>query len=396
MERLCSANTHGILLLILKVRLSEVYSPMLLFLLSVSVLLNILVLLPYLQDIYRWWYERYFAKPFFNESTQDAIVIEAIIKASMNIKKTRMSQQEHHGLFLDFLSFLKRPRNSDITNNFYTSYLYVGLSQYALSYSNAIITSFLRKKIVSWIDVGQHRLSYEIQRIDQIPIGIIFINLYRITKDSLYFDIAASIYHRTLEFADQETGIIRYNNRLSKNYVDTLGMVVPFLMEYYLLTGEKKAKSCAEKNLKNYYTCGVDKETALPAHGYDIPSGLKIGSANWGRGIGWYLLAMSYLHTELIDEKLLRVIEYLPSTQFPNSSDEFDSSAAIMIAIFKSSLKTNKKLSIDFIKKHVRTNGMIDRCSGDTYNFNSYSSSFGESELCNGLFLLLISKFQTI
>ena len=55
--------------------------------------------------------------------------------------------------------------------------------------------------------------------------------------------------------------------------------------------------------MQQYYRKGVDKETGIPFHGYDWNSGIRVGSANWGRGIGWYLLAAAYC-PQFKDEKL--------------------------------------------------------------------------------------------
>lgn len=81
-------------------------------------------------------------------------------------------------------------------------------------------------------------------------------------------------------------------------------------------------------------------------------------------------------------------------TQFPNSNNKFDSSTALMFEIYKQAKNPNRPLSLSFIKPHILKTGFVDDCSGDTYNLNDYSHSFGESELCNGLLLMLASKFS--
>ena len=65
-----------------------------------------------------------------------------------------------------------------------------------------------------------------------------------------------------------------------------------------------------------------------------------------------------------------------------------------MFEIYEQSKDQSRKLSLDFIKPHILTNGFVDDCSGDTYGLNSYSHTFGESELCNGFLLMLVSKFD--
>ena len=361
--------------------------------LVLSIFVNIIFILPYIKYYIDKLYRRYFDCPFFTLRDDDSKIILSVLKASLLLRKGKMVQQEYKGLFVDVKTFFKPKRNSHIINNFYTSYLYVGLSQYALSYNDFSVIAFLKSKANSWIDLKTDKLNYKLNQIDQYPIGILYINMYYLTKENKYKQVADDIFNSFLSIRNStENHIIKYNSELDKYYVDALGMYIPFLMEYYYLTDNCIAKDIAVENLNEYYKWGVDKETGMPVHGYNIKTGMKIGSANWGRGIGWYFLAKAYCDDFNLIDKSIDVD--FPYTQFPSSSEHFDSSVAIMIEIFKQSKCKNRKLSIDFIKTYIRTNGLIDSCSGDTYGFNDYSHAFSESEFCNGLFLLLISKFK--
>lgn len=367
---------------------------MFILLFSISFLFNILCILPYSRYIFKRVYAKYFDKPFFSEKNKDDIIISAIVKTSLNISRPIMIQQEYRGLFIDIKSFFSEKRNSSVFNNFYTSYLYVGLSQYALKFKDNIIFKHLEKTTNMWINEKEHKLNYKLQRIDQYPIGILFINLFRITNDIKYKKIADYIYNSLINKRSDNSNIIKYNND-ECNYVDVLGMIVPFLMEYYELSGEILAYNIAKENLEEYYKYGVDKETGFPAHGYNLKSKIKVGSINWGRGIGWYLLANAYCSNTNIDNKILdNNLNKISYNQFLQQNTHYDSSTALMCEIYKQSKDLNRRLSLNFIRQHIRTNGYIDHCSGDTYGFNYYSNVFGESELCNGLFLILISKFN--
>lgn len=357
---------------------------------TISVIINIIFTLPYVKYYYDKWYRYYFDKPFFTNE-KNSLIIKAVADASIKINKTLMSQQEFCGLFEDIKSYFRPKRNSKIKNNFYTSYLYAGLSQYALSYNDNNITQKLIKIAENFIDRNTNRLNYDIFQADQYPIGILYINLYKITKDICYRDIATSIYQSLIN-ENKTPFVIKYNKEPDKNYVDSLGMTIPFLMEYHNLTNDAFAKELAIYNIKNYYLFGVDKETGIPAHGYNMSNKMKLGSINWGRGIGWYLFSLSYCSGEI--EGIIPPHIDIPLTQFPSSSLNFDSSTALMTVMYNISHNTPNKLSLNFIKGHIRTNGLISNCSGDTYGFNNYSHSFSESELCNGLFLLLVSKYK--
>lgn len=268
----------------------------------------------------------------------------------------------------------------------------VGISYYALSQNDNRTMKKLQMRADDFINMKHKTLNYKIEKIDQASIGILLLNLYKWSGKGVYLETARNLVN-TIKKMRGKDGVIMYVPNLNYNFVDAVGMYVPFLMEYFKVTGDSIAYQIADYNMKIYYANGVNKETGIPAHGYHIKSGLHIGSANWGRGIGWYLLAAAFC-PEINDPKLNASLAHINYTQFPGNSDKFDSSTALMFEIYKQSKDRNRRLSLNFIKPHILTNGFVDDCSGDTYDLNNYSQSFGESELCNGLLMMLVSKFN--
>lgn len=327
---------------------------------------------------------------YFSKSSSEDEVISAVVKASMDIKESQMIQQEYRGLKDDILFLFRPKRNSEKYNNYYMAYNLVGLSYFALHTNNQEVVDNLKGKAESWIG-KDGKLTYEIKRIDQCPIGIMYLNLYKITNDNRYKAIAEQLF-AFLKERRIDGNLIPYNNNVN-NISDAVGMYVPFLMEYSSVTADSLAQRIAIDNMEHFKEYGVDAATHIPFHGYNIKTGVKLGSCNWGRGIGWYLLAMAYCPVTN-DSILQENIEKLPYTQFPLSSDNFDSSTALMFEIYKQSTIPGRKLSLDFIKPHVHTNGLVSDCSGDTYAPNDYSHLFGNNELCNGLLLMLYTKFN--
>ena len=100
-------------------------------------------------------------------------------------------------------------------------------------------------------------------------------NFIRLLDDIKYKKIADYTYNSLINKRSDNSNIIKYNND-ECNYVDVLGMIVPFLMEYYELSGEILAYNIAKENLEEYYKYGVDKETGFPAHGYNLKSKIKL------------------------------------------------------------------------------------------------------------------------
>ena len=369
-------NLYNVTLLAMK-RAIRIFAWTVLFL---SVVLNILIVAPY---IGRKYSERY--PTCFDSTAEDNVVINAVLNASMEMDKPVMVTNEPHGFPYDLVELFRPKRGSSLTNNFYESYNLVGISYYALKYQDDHVIKWCTERADKYID--HNHLNYELKHINQVPVGIFFINVYYMTRDKLYLDVASEIYDWLLKRKEQGGGI-KYSDG-ENEYVDGLGMFVPFLMEYYALTNDTVAKQIAIENIIAYQEYGIDKETLVPFHGYNSSTKQKVGSANWGRGIGWYLLALSYC-TDFNSEELYDRICRLPYTQFPLSSDNFDSSTALFFEVYKHRTK-GMELDLDFIRTHIRTNGIVTDCSGDVYNFNNYNFAFGDSELCNGLFLMLVS-----
>lgn len=358
---------------------------MLISLCLLSLAANALFLSPYIADFLKRDTSAYYCI-----TDSDEQIISSVARTSMSLPESSMPQNEHRGLFRDLKTLFTPKRNSGVTNNYYLAYNYAGLSQYALARKDPSVLRFLQGRADKWLG-ADGKLNYTLCKVDQCPIGIMYINLFKITHEAKYKTAAESIYD-FLQSRCIEGDLIPYNNPTT-NFSDAVGMFVPFLMEYYDLTHEEQALHIAEANLAHYKSFGTDKDTHLPFHGYDLDTKIKLGSCNWGRGIGWYLLAIAYC-PQMNDSVLSCNVEKLPYTQFPLSSTSFDSSTALMFELYKQGTNPSRKLNLDFIRTHVRKNGLVSDCSGDTYALNDYSHSFGNSELCNGLLLLLYSKYD--
>lgn len=371
------------------------YYKILCILLFISVLLNVAIFLPYIKPLYLKIINYLSPVEYFSKKESDTKVLLSVSNAILTNKgrSVIMPMNEQRGLIQDLKTFFKPTRNNSINNNYYTSYALVGASYYALMNNDYMMMKELSEIANSFL-TSDGKLNYEIQRIDQIPIGILYINLYKYYKKLKYKYISDGIYEKVKSMRNND-GIIYYINSHTCQFSDVLGMYVPFLMEYFTLSKDSVAYEIVNYNIRQFYKYGVNKETGIPFHGYNIKNKVPVGSSNWGRGIGWYLLALAYFPS-FNDSILDSTIKSLNYSQFPCSDRRFDSSTAIMFEIYKQARDNNRCLSLDFIKPHIRINGFVDGCSGDTYNLNDYSHIFGESELCNGLLLILASKFSNL
>lgn len=368
--------------------------------LALSIVLNIICFLPY-GDVFSTRLNKMIYPEDYkhlSDDISDSVYIKLVLNKSLQMDGKNYSTSEYQGLFKDIRNMLYRHRshNETLANPFNIGYLYAGLSYYALINKKADkeIVEYLVKVSERYEDDSHSDLNYKIENIVQVPYGIMCINLYRLTKQTKYLSISTSIYRQLLQLRLDRKYEIPYLSNTDLRYVDGLGMFVPFLMEYYALTGDTLAKKIAKENIRIIKKYAVDKETGIPHHGYNPNNFMKLGSANWGRGIGWYLLALSYCG-DMVDDKIEHSVAIMDYSQFPGQPySAFDSSTALMFEIFKQSRSDKRILDLSIFKAHTTVSGMIDDCSGDTYSYNQYSKTFCKSEMCNGLFLILVSKFS--
>lgn len=369
-------------------------SKVLVLMLIASVILNITCFLPYIGGYYDRFKEKIFPTQYFKSNTIDSVVINAVVEASLKMDGSKFETRHPSlGLVPDVKLFLTNGggNKEQRQNNYAMAYLYAGLSYYALNCNDKEVIDFLLLKSNEFSSNG--KLEYELTEVDQVPIGIMYINLYKISRNKEFLDVARSVFDYLNEKRINGSNLISYRAESANQFSDGVGMICPFLMEYFHATQDSTALMMANDNLNEFKKWGCDITTGIPTHGYNKETHIKVGSANWGRGIGWYLLAAAYM-PHLDDPLLDKSIELLNYSQFPLSSKQFDSSTALMIEIYKQSRIPNVQRPLDFIKPHITQEGLVMKCSGDTYDLNNYSHFFGPAELTNGLFLILISHFQ--
>jgi rhamnogalacturonyl hydrolase YesR len=279
----------------------------------------------------------------------------------------------------------------------------LGLTQYAISKKKPEIISEVTFEFDKFIDLNG-KPNFNLDKVDQVPFGLTSLLLYNFNNDEKYLKFADEIFSFIKDQIDNKQ-VVCYRSNIKVYFYDTLGMVVPFLVEYYKIVNSSEALSIARHQLWYYITNnGINKDNFLPFHGILRESSIQIGSSNWGRGIGWYLLGLSSFHKvtgefELEFAGLLKTLNTLKNSeglwsQFPGSSNFFDASATTMIMYSMKNVDSNQFKNeevLKLLKKYIAYDGSLLQTSGDTYSLNNYSKSFGKSELSQGLFLLILS-----
>ncbi|MDF2454804.1 MAG: hypothetical protein K0R51_797 [Cytophagaceae bacterium] len=312
--------------------------------------------------------------------------------------------KDHRGITETVFDFAREGDNSAFKKyNYPRAFLYYGLSEYYLKQDGQKSMDEFKTIFDQLLD-AQGKALFDLDKVDQAPFGLAALNLYRIYKEQKYMHFADLIYDQIVIHRNQQ-GLVLYRADATNQLNDLLGMIVPFLVEYNKLKPGTNALSIAKAQLDFFIRYGVDPLTFIPAHGIDLKSKIKTGSSNWGRGIGWYLLGLSFYHQATLgyQKEVDGIFNSLHAvknpealwSQFPGSTDQFDASATTLFMVSFS--KVNSKLfsseqALNLLSKYIDSNGALMQTSGDTYGLNAYSKTFGESELSQGMLVLLLAN----
>lgn len=375
--------------------------------LIISLLINLIVLTV---DVFPFITSRLEQKYFKNETTinhtkfpEQIIVNRSLAMASSN--KVLTVFDEKASFSQELLKIVGKAGRSDSFKlyNYPRAYLISGLTDYARSKKDSVLMSKTAKIFDNYInDDGSP--SFVFDKVDQVPFGIAAINLYHYTNNIKYKKFADYIYNYLKSLEQNKINIVLYRKKDTRQLSDVIGMICPFLVRYEEIHKDDASLMMSLRQLQFYIKYGVDKDTFLPCHGIHLKTTIKVGPTNWGRGIGWYIIGLS----EYVQQKgvftveldgLIATLDKLKTddsiwTQFPGSDTHFDASSTTMYMYAINLSKPGTYSRQDVLKilgKFIREDGTITSTSGDTYNINRYSKTFGDSELSQGMLLMLLS-----
>ncbi len=207
-----------------------------------------------------------------------------------------------------------------------------------------------------------------------------------------------------LSFLYEKYGTVPYNTDVPNvRFVDTVGMICPFLMKYAVVYNKPEFVDIALEQIKEYKKHGFDKETKVPCHCFDVQTKAPLGICGWGRGCAWWAIGITDSLKTLMTcktynaEKVLLLkytIEFMTVMQKYQRNDGAytrmiftdsleDSSAGAMLAycfayVYKLTENEAFEASCKSILKHLKTctrrDGVIDYAQGDTMGIGFYSS----------------------
>lgn len=200
-------------------------------------------------------------------------------------------------------------------------------------------------------------------------------------------------------------GSVPYTKNSGHRYVDTVGLVCPFLVKYSLVYDDKKAMEAAVALIEEYEKLGLHSEFKTPVHCFDVKTKAPLGLYSWGRGCGWWAVGLaesfrilnetdedSFVKEKIIILKcLLSFCAVMVKYQGDNGAFDrnifarsgADSSATAMIAYmlaYSGELSKNDKFTqsaskaMGYIFSVTRRDGTVDYSQGDTMGIGFYSA----------------------
>lgn len=370
--------------------------------LSISLIINgLVVYFDVIPTIYPRIQDKLITQPTFSDKKINNEEMEKRVfetgKKMLFAKKAATIWHEHTGFTASLLQkrYIAETKELQL-DNYPRAFLFAGLFDYAKK------QNINQKELQEYFDKEIINSKYTIQRIDQAPLGLIALNLYQSTKEKKYLIFSQQILEYINTLLD-ENGILSYRQGQTILFYDALGLAIPFLVKYSEVVNQE-ALDIARRQIDFYTSYGLHKSTFMPSHAINKKFKTPVGSSNWGRGIGWYILGLSsfYKATGEFEKEyygLLNTLKELKNNdglwgQFPGSKDQYDASASLLFIyaeLTNNPLSYTKEELLNLLSPFISIKGEILETSGDTYGSNYYSHSFGKSELSQGLLLSILS-----
>ena len=256
-------------------------------------------------------------------------------------------------------------------------------------------------QIRDYFDNNIYSAPFEI--VDQSQCGMIALCLYSHTKDVKYRLYADKLFNWLLTF-DTNYGL-KYRENHQIIIVDTIGMSIPFLMSYYEIFHIEKAKELALKTVQWYMLKGCDTQTGIPAYGFELASpNIKIGRANWGRGISWFAIGLSYIDNEDLCNEAKNVLDRfnisireiwerdLQFGQFVGQSYSRDLSAELPILYYMIRKNLIEKFQLDILAySQMMHNGIMYNSSSSYTGIIHYGFPYGPNMLSQAYMIRLLN-----
>lgn len=242
-----------------------------------------------------------------------------------------------------------------------------------------------------------------------------YANYHRINQTEL-----DSVYSFLKDAEKDSAGSILYRQGDTAAFLDTIGMICPFLTRYGSERNNQQATDLAIQQFRAFFTNGFDELSGLPYHGYDIKHGHKCGIIGWGRGLGWLMIGLvetlrwldprsdEFIEVEAYAHKIFEVIiKYQTanggfSWQLQATEGHLDTSVVSMIGyslslymkLTKSSAyKDELDKMIRCLLSNINESGEVLSSSAECRGFSMYPQRFETNSWGQGFGVLFIIEY---
>ena len=238
--------------------------------------------------------------------------------------------------------------------------------------------------------------------------------------DDLIKPAMDTVYDFILDLKGDGNTVPYRKNVANIRFVDTLGMICPFLILYGETYKVPEAVELSIKQLEEYNEVALLPTWRFPAHAFDVKTKAPMGIFDWGRGIGWYVVALLGMWKSTRNDNTRRMLSGLMlqlaskmvlcqradggfSSQIFNKNMCVDASATVLAGLLYVQcyrISKDRKFKevasnvIKCLKTLTQRSGCVDSCQGDTKGIGIYSNFYGYMPFAQGLTLLLINSWN--
>ena len=308
------------------------------------------------------------------------------------------------------LDFLNGKYKSNTIQSWQKAALILGL----LENESKEVQKVARKTAESLIDVTGNWKKKPVA----VDCGMLSYAILKAVSDPLKIKPAMDYSIEIIKKSINKEGMISYTGEIDNPdmYVDTIGLVCPFLTLYAAIFDNREWEDIAFYQIKMFHQYGLYENTALPNHAFHIESKLPLGVYGWGRGTAWYLVGLMDTYKNLKNEvykKELKKWIYEAAEKYMiyqrndggfgsilQRTQTYDSSVTATLAWFygccyeifsEEKYIWIKEKCLNKLLTCTRISGAIDWCQGDTKDIGVFAQTYDLMPFAQGMALRAIN-----
>lgn len=340
----------------------------------------------------------------WDNSTQWEVAV--VKKACKWIKHTPTVKSSDNTYYI-ILDLLKGEYHNATIQSWQIAGLVLGLIDYSKGRDFDCFPDNFASKFIS----GDGEWKCDVNRVDYAMLAYVIL---KTASDPQKIYPAMKMMINVIEANLCSDGMISYSQgpKTKFRYVDTLGMVCPFLSLYGKIYKCPQYINLAVEQIEKYHCKGFFSGTQLPCHAYNAENNLPVGIYGWGRGTAWYFIGVLDTWKELHEYKQGKKLELLLHEAAENyieyqqddggfstilqGGGQYDSSVTAAMAYFFQSCsyifaekryKTVAEKSVLKLMSMTMKSGAIDGCQGDTHGLGIFSQVYDVMPFAQGLVL---------